>query len=68
MSERESMFDMRMGMELIKQCSGDSSEPADIGPGREPRHSDAEQQPVLDGADEADGETSTTPIPKAVPA
>ena len=53
--ERLGMFDMRMGMELMKQCSGDSSEPADIGPGRESRHGDAEQQPVPDGADEADG-------------
>ena len=33
--ERLDMFDMRMGMELMKQFSGDSSEPADIGPGRE---------------------------------
>ena len=41
--ERLDMFDMRMGMELIKQWSGDSSEPADIDPGREPRHGDAEQ-------------------------
>ena len=32
-----------------------SSEPADIGSGREPRHGDAEQQHVPDGADEADG-------------
>ena len=53
--ERLDMFDMRMGMELIKQCSGDSSEPADVGPGRESRRGDAAQQPVPDGADEADG-------------
>ena len=49
--ERLDMFDMRLGMELIKQCSGDSSEPADIDPGREPRHGDAAWQPVLDGAE-----------------
>ena len=49
------MFDVRMGMEPIRQNSGDSSEPADIGSGREPRHGDAEQQPVLDGADDAHG-------------
>ena len=53
--ERLDMFDMRMGKELIKQCSGDSSKPADIGPGREPRRGDAELQRVPDGADEADG-------------
>ena len=52
--ERLDMFDMRMGMELIKQWSGDSAEPADFDPGREPRHGDAEQQPVPDGADETD--------------
>ena len=53
--ERLDMFDVRMGMEPIRQCSGDSLEPADMGPGTEPRHGDAEQQPVPDGADEADG-------------
>ena len=41
--ERLDMFDMRMGTELIKQWSGDSAEPADFDPGREPRHGDAEQ-------------------------
>ena len=49
------MFDMRMGVELIKHWSGDSSEPSDFDPGKEPRHGGAEQQPVPDGADEAEG-------------
>ena len=44
--ERLDVFDLRMGVELIKQWSGDSAEPADFDPGREPRHGDAEQQPV----------------------
>ena len=42
--ERLDMFDMRMGMELMKQWSADSAETADFDPGREPRHGDAEQQ------------------------
>ena len=48
------MFDMRMGTELSSKWSGDSAELADFDPGREPRHGDAEQQPVPDGADETD--------------
>ena len=42
-------------METLRPSSRDSSEPAGDGPGREPRHGDADQQPVPAGADEADG-------------
>ena len=52
--ERLDVFDLRMGVELIKLWSGDSAERANFDPGREPRHGDAEQQPVPDGADETD--------------
>ena len=57
--ERLDMFDLRMGMELIKQWSGNSAEPADFDPGREPRHGDAELQPMPDGADEIDRSLSS---------
>ena len=57
--ERLDVFDLRMGVELIKQWSGDFAEPADFDPDKEPRHGDAEQQPVPDGADETDRSLSS---------
>ena len=53
--ERLDLYEVWLGVETLRPSSRDSSEPAGTRPGREPRHGDADQQPVPDGADVADG-------------
>ena len=62
------MFDMRMGVELIKQWSGDSAEPADFDPGRDQDTAMRNSNPCLtQPTKQTEASPATTPIPHAAP-